>query len=173
MVAGFIVRSNMRRLIILLTLTGAAFAVLIAADGPLTNGANLPVRTDANGYLMAAAQTYTGPDGPRRPLANTLVRTDANGYLIITNPSGFGGGGAPTTALYWLGAANATLTNGKDLSALTTGLVLNTSGTPSAYAGATCTAGQAVASLDASGVATCATVSADQATILIRTSMRF
>jgi hypothetical protein len=68
-----------------------------AVDGPLTNGANIPVRTDANGYLMAAAQTYTGPDGPRRTLANELLRTDANGYLIITNPSGFGGSTSATT----------------------------------------------------------------------------
>lgn len=77
----------MRRLIPILVLGFTAFA--LAQDGPLTNGANLPVRTDANGYLMAAAQTYTGPDGPRRVMANALMRTDANGYLIVTNPSGF------------------------------------------------------------------------------------
>ncbi|KKN52692.1 hypothetical protein LCGC14_0609730, partial [marine sediment metagenome] len=74
---------------------GIAFVLAIglgAQNGPRTNGANLPVRTDANGYVIAAEQTYTGPDGPRRPFANTLVRTDANGYLIITNPSPFGTG---------------------------------------------------------------------------------
>ena len=78
----------MRRVIPFLLI---GFATLVLAqDGPLTNGANIPVRTDANGYLIAAAQTYSGPDGPRRVFANTLVRTDANGYLIITNPTGLG-----------------------------------------------------------------------------------
>lgn len=46
-----------------------------------------------------------------------------------------GGGGAPSTAQFWLGASNASLTNGKNLGALATGLVLNTAGTPSAYGG--------------------------------------
>ncbi len=83
-------RDPVRRLSVLAALLVClALAVAFAADGPLTNLANLPIRTDANGYILAAAQTYTGPDGPRRVLANTLGRTDANGYLIITNPSGF------------------------------------------------------------------------------------
>jgi hypothetical protein len=42
-----------------------------------------------------------------------------------------GGGGAPTTAQYWVGAADATLSAEKDLSGFT-GLVKNTAGTPSA-----------------------------------------
>lgn len=80
-----------RRLIAAALMLAALAFVARAADGPLTNGANILARTDLNGYLLAAAQTYSAPDGPRRPLANTLVRTDANGYLIVTNPSGFRG----------------------------------------------------------------------------------
>ena len=69
-----------------------------------------------------------------------------------------GGGGAPADALYWVGAAHADLSAEKDLSGFT-GLVLNTTGTPSAYAGASCT-NQFPRSLTASGAATCADVSA-------------
>lgn len=68
-----------------------------------------------------------------------------------------GGGGAPTGAQYWTGAADGTLTNEHNLGALGTGVVLNTAGTPSAYAGTSCTA-QFPRSLNASGVATCAKV---------------
>lgn len=70
---------------------------------------------------------------------------------------GGGSGGAPTGAQYWTGAADATLTAEKDLGALSTGLVLNTAGVPSAYAGTSCT-NQFPRSLNASGAATCATV---------------
>lgn len=139
-------------------LVGCTFA-LRAQDGPLTNAANLLVRTDANGYVIAAAQDYDGPDGPLQVFANTLVRTDANGYLIITNPSGFGGGsGAPDDAQYWVGAADATLTAEIDLSALATALVVNTAGTPSAYAGTNCT-NQFLSALSAVGAGTCESVS--------------
>lgn len=155
-------------------------AVLLGQSTPLTPGANLLVRTDAAGSLLAAAQTYTAPTGPLRNLANALVRTDANGYLLITNPSGFGGGGTwgsitgtlssqtdlqtaldakgPSNAQYWTGAADATLTAEKNLGALTTALVVNTGGVPSAYAGTTCT-NQFVRVLSVLGVATCNTVS--------------
>lgn len=145
-----------RRLIVA-ALIVAALVVGRAADGPLTNAANILARTDGSGYLLAAAQTYTGPDGPRRPLANTLVRTDASGYLIITNPTGFG---APLDAQYWLGAANSTLTAEKNLGALSTALVVNTSGTPSAYAGTSCT-NQFLTALSAVGAGTCATAASE------------
>lgn len=144
----------MRHLIPITIFVGALSLLAWAQNGPLTNGANLPVRTDANSYLIAAAQTYSGPDGPRRPLANTLVRTDANGYLIVTNPTGFG---SPLDAQYWVGAANGTLTAEKNLGALSTGLVLNTAGVPSTYGGSICGAGDFVRALSASGVATCGT----------------
>jgi hypothetical protein len=57
---------------------------VVAAQGPLTPGANLRVRTDANGYLISAMAAYTSPDGPLTPMANVRVRTDANGYLLVT-----------------------------------------------------------------------------------------
>lgn len=71
-------------------------------------------------------------------------------------PSG-DGSGAPTDAQYWTGAADATLSAEKNLGALSTGLVLTTSGTPSAYGGTSCT-NQFPRSLTASGIATCASV---------------
>lgn len=66
-----------------------------------------------------------------------------------------GGAAAPPGAQYWVGAPDAGLSAEKDLSALSTGLVVNTSGTPSAYAGASCTLPQVLTALSASGAATC------------------
>lgn len=68
-----------------------------------------------------------------------------------------GGGGAPTNAQYWVGAADATLSAEHNLGGLATGLVINTTGTPSAYTGTSCT-NQFPRSLSASGAATCASV---------------
>lgn len=65
------------------------------------------------------------------------------------------GSGAPTDATYWTGSANATLSAEHNLGALSTGLVLNTAGTPSAYAGSTCGANQWATSTNASGALTC------------------
>lgn len=65
--------------------------------------------------------------------------------------------GSPADAVYWVGAANGTLSAEHNLGALSTGLVLNTAGTPSIYAGATCT-NQVVRMLSASGAATCVTL---------------
>lgn len=82
-----------------------------------------------------------------------------------------GGGGAPTTAQYWVGAADATLSAEHNLGALSTGLVINTTGTPSAFTGTSCT-NQFPRSLSASGAATCASVdlSGDTATTALPTS---
>lgn len=68
-----------------------------------------------------------------------------------------GGAGAPTNATYWVGAADATLTNEINLGALGTGFVINTAGTPSIYAGVTCT-NQVLRILGASGAGTCVTI---------------
>lgn len=69
---------------------------------------------------------------------------------------------APKTPKFWVGTADATLSDESNLGALTTGLVLNTVttgvGVPSTYAGTLCT-NQFPRSLNASGVATCASVS--------------
>jgi hypothetical protein len=59
----------------------------------------------------------------------------ANWAGTITVIGGGGGGGAPTDAQYWTAAANGGLSAEHSLSGFT-GLVLNTAGTPSAYASA-------------------------------------
>jgi hypothetical protein len=84
-----------------------------------------------------------------------------NGDLTITGScTGCGSGGAPTDAAYWTSSANGGLSAEVNLGALSTGLLLNTAGTPSAYAGTSCT-NQFVRSLNASGAATCASVAAE------------
>jgi hypothetical protein len=88
----------------------------------------------------------------------TCTLSGGTAKLDVTASGGGGdGGGAPITAQYWTGAADGTLSAEKNLGALGTGLVLNTAGTPSAYAGASCT-NQFPRSLNASGAATCASV---------------
>lgn len=83
----------------------------------------------------------------------TCTRTGALGTMTVTG----GGGGAPTTYAYWGSGSDATLSAEINLAALSTGLVLNTAGTPSTYAGVTCT-NQVIRLLSASGVATCQTI---------------
>lgn len=68
-----------------------------------------------------------------------------------------GGSFAPVDAEYWVGAADSTLTAEKNLGALGTGLVINTAGTPSIYAGSACGGGQFASSVSASGVVSCGT----------------
>jgi hypothetical protein len=108
----------------------------------------------------------TGPTGPAGPQGTAGIQgikgdtgstgaTGATGSTGLTGPAG--PAGSPTTAQYWTGAADATLSAEKNLGTLATGLVLNTAGTPSAYAGTTCT-NQFPRVLDASGAATCASV---------------
>jgi hypothetical protein len=75
---------------------------------------------------------------------------------------GGAGGGAPTTSQYWVGAADATLSAEHNLGALGTGLVINTAGIPSAFAGATCSAPDVLRSLSASGTPTCVQLRLDQ-----------
>jgi hypothetical protein len=71
---------------------------------------------------------------------------------------GAGGNAAPSDAQYWVGASDSTLTAEKNLGGLSTGLVLNTAGVPSAYAGVTCT-NQFLRILSGAGAGTCASVS--------------
>lgn len=61
----------------------------------------------------------------------TLTENSGGAAETLTISSSGGGGGAPTDAQYWVGAPNGTLSAEKDLSALSTGLVKNTAGTPS------------------------------------------
>lgn len=83
----------------------------------------------------------------------TCTKSGVTGTIIV---AGGGGGGAPVDAQYWTGASDATLTQEKNLGALSTGLVLNTAGVPSAYAGSTCGANQYATQTNASGILTCA-----------------
>lgn len=86
-------------------------------------------------------------------VTDELVTERSNG----TSWEGFsdaGSGSAPTTAQYWTGASDATLSAEKNLGALGTGLVINTSGVPSIYAGASATTGSYVTAIDASGATT-------------------
>ncbi|WP_447979093.1 hypothetical protein [Candidatus Nitrospira bockiana] len=85
-----------------------------------------------------------------------LIHGPAAGETTFTKKGG-AGGGAPTDGEYWTGAANGTLTAEKNLGALGTGLVINTAGAPSIYAGATCT-NQVIRVLSASGAPTCQTI---------------
>lgn len=92
------------------------------------------------------------------------VQLNCVGAGITCTAGGYDGGvitisgstdaGAPNDAQYWVGAADGTLTAEKNLGALSTGLVVNTAGTPSAYAGTSCI-NQFPRSLNASGAATC------------------
>ena len=120
---------------------------------------------------------FVGPDGGSQVIVSETGRlaswrtlpdcqSDGGSALGYTSASrtfscnyiSGGGSGAPATAQYWVGAADGTLSAEKNLGALSTGLVLNTAGTPSAYGGASCT-NQFPRSLNASGAATCASVS--------------
>ncbi len=92
-----------------------------------------------------------------RCTAGQFITSDGGSLRCAAVPVSDGGGGAPTDAQYWVGAADSTLTAEKNLGALSTGLVLNTAGVPSAYAGASCT-NQFPRSLSASGAASCASV---------------
>lgn len=89
--------------------------------------------------------------------------------LLLSAPDAWAGSfsvpataAAPTGAGYWVDTADPALTAERNLGALTTGLVLNTVtagvGVPSAYGGTLCT-NQFPRSLNASGAATCASVS--------------
>lgn len=91
------------------------------------------------------------------PAANQICARNAGNtaWVYTTNTSG----GATTNAGYWLSAPDGGLTSGKDLSALTAGLVLNTAGTPSAYTGSTPCSNQFVRTINANGGTTCGTVS--------------
>lgn len=136
----------------------------IASSGALT--ANLPVVGGGAGSAPTVG-TRSGNTTKFVSTTGTLnsgncAQWDASGNLIDSGGVCGGGSGAPTGAKYWVGTADGGLSAEMDLGALTTGLVLNTvsagTGTPSAYAGTSCT-NQFPRSLNASGAATCASVS--------------
>lgn len=140
----------MRKLaFILLLLAGRADA---ACTWFFHNGPSL------NSYWICdlAADVPVGPvDGDMRYNKDTDSTACYNGASWLgCSPAYY----APINEQYWVGAPSAVLTAEKDLSALATGLVINTAGTPSAYTGTSCT-NRFPRSLNASGAATCAQVS--------------
>lgn len=147
----------MRRVWIGLAVGLLAGGVVTAVDGPLTPAANLRVRANENGYLLASAGAAGLVNGPLTNFANLRLRTNENGYLLIDCSGCGGSSGAPADAEYWVGAANATLTMEQNLGVLATALVLNTAGVPSAYTGIDCT-NQFVRDVAGTGAGTCASV---------------
>lgn len=125
-------------------LLGLLLLVPLALEAQIFNAGRLRIQEDGTGL-------------PSRPILNfvgtTVTCADDSGRITCTFTTG-----APASAEYWVGAADATLSAEKNLGALGTGLVINTGGTPSAYGGTSCT-NQFPRSLNASGAATCATVS--------------
>ena len=107
--------------------------------------------TDAT-YITMNAHTGLSAEVVVPTCAGTDALTSNGTTITCMTPSG---SGAPTTAQYWTGAADAGLSAEKNLGALGTGLVLNTAGTPSIYAGATCGAGTYASATSASGALTC------------------
>lgn len=99
----------------------------------------------------------------------TCPNTTTGGATIV---AGGAAGAAPADATFVVQTANSTLTNEFSLGTLTTGLLLNTvsgsTGTPSAYAGTSCT-NQFVRSLNASGAATCASVATTDVSTVLKT----
>lgn len=104
--------------------------------------------------LLALALSAT----PACPADQCLYLISSSGAGLCRPCSGGGAGGAPITAQYWVGAADATLSAEKNLGALSTALVLNTAGEPSAYAGSSCAAGRFASLTSGAGVWTCAQV---------------
>lgn len=117
----------------------------------------LRIKIDANGYLVLSAAAQTNPV-TTSVFGNARLKTDASGNLLVVLT---GGGGAPSDGPFITYTSSSSLSAEQNLGALTTGLLLNTvavgSATLSKYNGSTCT-NQVVTALNASGVATCTTV---------------
>lgn len=96
------------------------------------------------------------PTGKRTLFVNSAtgelsVRTDAGVTLSLESA---GASGAPIGAEYWVGTANGTLTNEKNVGGIGTGLVINTAGVPSAYAGTSAGANLFLTAIGTTGIGT-------------------
>jgi hypothetical protein len=137
--------------------------ILTAASGGFTAGAMLVCFNNVFTPVLPAAILVSGTALPSTCIVGAIftITTTSKFYICAITDTwtevGAGTGGAPTDAQYWTGAADAALSAEKNLGGLGTGLVLNTGGVPSAYAGATCS-NAFVRGLNASGVATCNSV---------------
>lgn len=70
--------------LIALCVVGAIVIHGRVTDGPLTNAANIMVRTDENGYMRMSAAAAGATDGPLTAWSNLRVRTNENGHLRVT-----------------------------------------------------------------------------------------
>jgi len=129
-------------------------------------GANLWASTlNDNAAPTCTQPAFSNLSG--RAALNQITDNDTTANLCMVSGGAGGepnyttcpGGGAPTTAGYWTKTGDAGLSNEQDMSALGSGLILNTTttGVPTIYAGTSCT-NQYPRSLNASGAATCAGV---------------
>jgi hypothetical protein len=139
----------MRRVAAILACLGVAGS---AHAGVPRSSANCAAETDARKYDLCVDTSAT-PDA----IYWCSTTTCSGAGWVVTGDGG--GGGAPTGAGYWTKTADATLTNEQDMSALASGLILNTTGTgvPTIYGGAACT-NQVVEDLSASGAPTCVSI---------------
>lgn len=133
-------------------------AILLAQATPGATSLNLnqqPVMVQDEGVRQGTVRAITV-----NCTGAGVTCTQSGSTWTLTVAGGGGGGGAPTTATYITQTPDATLTNEQALSALATGIVVNTTATGvlTIYTGATCT-NQFIRSLSATGAATCASVS--------------
>jgi hypothetical protein len=134
-----------------------ALLLVLAQPMPGTGSLNLnqqPIMAQDEGVRLGTVRAITV-----NCVGAGVVCTQSGSAMTVTVAGGGGGGGAPTTATYITQTPDATLTNEQALSALATGLVVNTTATGvlTVYTGASCT-NQFVRALTASGAATCASV---------------
>lgn len=141
-------------------LTNLPWASLTGVPAPVTalSGTNTGDQNLFASFIVSGQTTVT-TSAPTQGLTlvagtNVTITTDNTTKAITLNAVG---AGAPLDAEYWVGAADGSLTNEKNLGALSTALVINTAGVPSAYAGGACT-NQFTRSISAVGGLTCATV---------------
>lgn len=126
--------------------------------------------TNLSSGITATTTTATGQYAIVNPgLVGFRVRctTYVSGGVNVTLTRGTasaksgvgGGGGGSSTATYVTETAEVSLPNSFPLASLSSGLLFNTTttGVPSIYAGSSTCSGSAIASLNGSGVATCAT----------------
>lgn len=144
----------MRRLLAMIITLLLAMAVLYAQTSPADKLRLFAPTLTTAGKVDSSALVDTAVTPGS--YTNTSLTVDAKGRITAASS---GTAGAPTNAQYWTGAADGTLSAEKNLGALGTGFVINTSGTPSAYAGDACGVGQFITAVSASGVVTCSTPS--------------
>lgn len=135
----------------------ALLLLMLAQPMPGTGSLNLnqqPIMVQDEGVRQGTVRAVT-----INCVGSGVACTQSGSTMTVTISGGGGGGGAPTTATYITQTPDATLTNEQALSALATGLVVNTTATGvlTVYTGASCT-NQFIRALSVTGAATCASV---------------